>query len=174
MQTDFISGSLGSHDAAAIVKNVIHRIEDSQNELILFTMDTHDEDYLNTPEGKKLPVTHCVESTPGWAMHTEVFDAWHSHPNTILAPELHNNTFKKPVFGSENLVNFLRTKQGEIEQIEILGLCTDICVVSNAVMIKNALPHIPISVNAACCAGVTAQSHQEALNVMKMCQIDII
>ena len=174
MQKDFINGALGTPEAAAIVSSVAARITAGRGELVLFTQDTHGADYLNTPEGKKLPVPHCIEGTEGWQIDPTVKAAWQNHPDTIVAPGLTENTFTKPVFGSVDLVDFLKSKQNEINSIEILGICTDICVISNAIMIKNALPHINISVNAACCAGVTPQSHQEALNVMKMCHIDII
>ncbi|MCL2574774.1 MAG: cysteine hydrolase [Defluviitaleaceae bacterium] len=174
MQKDFIDGALGTPEAVAIVDNVASRIKSGENELVLFTQDTHGDDYLTTPEGKKLPVVHCIEGTEGWEINPAIMVAWKNHPDTIIAPELKGNTFTKPVFGSVELVEFLKSKQNEIESIEILGICTDICVVSNAIMIKNTLPHIPIAVNAACCAGVTPQSHQAALDVMKMCQIDTI
>ena len=174
MQRDFIDGALGTAEGVAIVDKVADRIAAGRGELVLFTQDTHDDDYLNTPEGKRLPVTHCIEGTEGWQINPAVKAAWANHPNTIIIPQLHENTFKKPVFGSVELVDFLKARQGDIESIEILGICTDICVVSNALMIKNTLPHIDIAVNAACCAGVTPQSHQEALNVMRMCHIDII
>jgi nicotinamidase-related amidase len=174
MQRDFIDGTLGTPEAAAIVDNVVARINASLGELILFTQDTHNEDYLNTPEGKKLPVIHCVENTEGWEINPAIYNAWRNNPNTIISREIIENTFTKPIFSSTALVEFLAARQNEINNIEILGLCTDICVISNAIMIKNALPSINISVNAACCAGVTPQSHQEALNIMKMCQIDII
>lgn len=174
MQKDFIDGALGTSEAIGIVDSVAARINASGGELILFTQDTHDENYLNTIEGKKLPVVHCVKDTPGWEIAPDVINAWRNNPNTIIAPNLSENTFAKPVFGSTALVEFLVQNQKEINNIEILGLCTDICVISNAIMIKNALPHTNIGVNAACCAGITPQSHQEALNIMQMCQIDII
>ena len=174
MQKDFIDGALGTPEAAAITANVAARIADGRGELVLFTQDTHGDDYLNTPEGKKLPVVHCIEGTKGWEINPAVKAAWKNHPDTIIIPELTENTFTKSVFGSLDLVDFLKSRQKEIESIEILGICTDICVVSNAIIIKNTLPHIEISVNAACCAGVTPQSHQEALNVMKMCHINIM
>ena len=173
MQKDFIDGALGTAEGAAIVSDVAARIASGRGELVLFTQDTHNEDYLNTPEGKKLPVPHCIEGTPGWQIDPAVKNAWKNNPDTIIIPQLDENTFKKPVFGSVALVEFLKSCQDEINCIELLGICTDICVISNAIMIKNTLPHIEIAVNAACCAGVTPQSHQEALNVMKMCHIDI-
>jgi len=174
MQKDFIDGAVGSKEAMGIVKNVVKRVESSTDELILFTKDTHGEDYLSTPEGKKLPIPHCIEGTDGWQINEAILTAWRDNKNTIKIPELSDNTITKPVFGSTRLVEFLKSRKEDITEIEILGLCTDICVISNALMIKNTMPEIPISVNAACSAGITPQSHQEALNVMGMCQIDII
>ena len=174
MQNDFINGALGTAEAASIVESIAKRIEGSKDELILFTQDTHQDDYLTTPEGKKLPVPHCIQGTEGWQIDSSIITAWRNNPHTIRIPELKENTFTKPVFGSVELVDFLKSRQVEITEIELLGVCTDICVISNAIMIKNTLPNIPISVNAACCAGVTPQSHAEAINVMKMCQIDIV
>jgi len=174
MQKDFIDGSLGTVEAAAIVGAVAKRIEGSKGELILFTQDTHQSNYLDTPEGKKLPVIHCIENTEGWQIEENVRNAWRNNKDTIIISGLNENTFKKPVFGSVDLVDFLKTRISEISEIEILGLCTDICVISNAIMIKNTFPDIKISVNTDCCAGVTPQSHKEAINVMKMCHIDEI
>jgi nicotinamidase-related amidase len=174
MQKDFIDGALGTPEAAAITADVAKRITVGRNELVLFTRDTHGDDYLETPEGKKLPVIHCIKGTPGWEIDPAVKAAWQNHPDTIRISHPPENTFEKPVFGSVDLVKFLEDIQDEIESIEILGICTDICVISNAIMIKNTLPHIDISVNAALCAGVTPQSHNEALNVMKMCHITIL
>ena len=174
MQNDFIDGALGTAEAAAIVDSVVKRIENAAGELILFTMDTHQDDYLSTSEGKKLPVPHCIEGTEGWRLNEAVYNAWRNNANTVKIPDLPENTFTKPVFGSTQLVDFLKSRRFDITEIEILGLCTDICVISNAIMIKNALPDIPISVNGACCAGVTPQSHDAALSVMKMCHIDVV
>ena len=174
MQKDFIDGALGTPEAIAIVENVVNRIKNSKGELILFTKDTHQEDYLNTAEGKKLPVPHCIEGTDGWQINKSVLDAWRNNSNTKKISELSENTFIKPVFGSVDLVRFLKSHEKDIAEIEILGLCTDICVISNAIMIKNFMPDVRVSVNATCCAGVTPQSHVEALNTMKMCHIDIV
>jgi len=175
MQNDFIDGALGTPEAEAIVAGVAKRIADSNDELILFTQDTHGMNYLDTPEGKKLPVEHCIEGTPGWEIKSEIRSAWRDNRNTIHDAGLiaGENTFLKPVFGSVELVEYLKSRIDEISQIEMLGLCTDICVVSNAIMIKNTFPDVPLSVNAKLCAGVTPQSHEEALNTMQMCQIDI-
>jgi len=174
MQKDFIDGALGTQEAVSIVDKVVERIVNSAGELILFTMDTHQEDYLNTSEGKKLPVPHCVEGTDGWRINESVLAAWRNNGNTIKLSEPQENTFIKPVFGSVELVDFLKSREVDIDEIEILGLCTDICVISNAIMIKNTMPDVPISVNSECCAGVSPQSHAEALNVMRMCQVDVI
>ena len=174
MQNDFITGALGTKEAEAIVDKVVQRIENAEDELVLFTQDTHQDDYLDTPEGKKLPVVHCIEGAEGWQIHGKILDAWRNNPNTVRVPELENNSFTKPVFGSVELVDFLKSQATTITEIELLGVCTDICVISNAIMIKNTLPEIPLTVNETCCAGVTPQSHQEALNTMKMCHIDLI
>ena len=162
MQNDFIDGSLGSVQAKQIVPNVINKIKEyeNNNQLIYFTKDTHFEDYLDTPEGKKLPVKHCIKGTNGWDI-----------PNEIL--NNHKNVIEKYTFGSVEL--FEKLKQiDKIESIELIGLCTDICVVSNALLAKANFPNIQIIVDSSCCAGVTPDSHQKALDTMKMCQIDII
>lgn len=174
MQNDFIDGALGTVEAAGIVDKVAERIKNSEDELILFTKDTHQQDYLYTSEGKRLPVPHCIEGTTGWQIRDSILDAWRENGSTVRISDLNENTFIKPIFGSFDLVEFLKSRAADITKIEILGLCTDICVVSNAIMIKNAIPDVEIVVNADCCAGVTPQSHSEALNVMKMCHIDII
>lgn len=174
MQKDFISGALGTKEAENIVNNVVERVKNSANELILFTQDTHNEDYLNTAEGKKLPIPHCIKGTDGWNIDETILNAWRNHSNTIKISELQNNTFIKPVFGSVDLVEFLKKRSNEISEIELLGVCTDICVISNAIMIKNTMPDIKISINAKCCAGVTPKTHDEALSVMQMCQIDVV
>ena len=172
MQKDFIDGVLGTAEAAAIVGAVVQRIENSKGELILFTQDTHQSDYLDTPEGRKLPVMHCVENTEGWQINEAIRNAWRNNKDTVIISELPENTFVKSVFGSVDLTDFLKLYVSEISEIEILGLCTDICVISNAIMIKNTLPGVKIGVNADCCAGVTPQSHREALSIMKLCHID--
>ena len=192
MQNDFIDGALGTKEAASIVSNVVKRIETSKDELIIFTQDTHQEDYLATPEGKKLPIPHCIQGTNGWQIHNDIKAAWLNKKGTPAIPGVPENTFIKSVFGSTDLVDFLKANTAteptdkptsassptsahyNITEIELLGVCTDICVISNAIMIKNALPHINITVNANCCAGVTPQSHNEALNTMKMCHIDVL
>ena len=174
MQNDFIDGALAADGGTDIVDKVIKRIKESKGELVLFTRDTHSNDYLDTPEGKKLPVVHCIKDTHGWQIQKDIFSAWRNNSDTISLEDVKNNTFDKPVFGSVDLVSFLKSQENKITQIELLGICTDICVISNAIMIKNTLPNTTIIVNSNCCAGVTKESHIKALDVMKMCQIDIL
>ncbi|WP_329887236.1 isochorismatase family cysteine hydrolase [Pseudoramibacter faecis] len=163
MQKDFIDGSLGTPEAEAIVEKVVAKIKAYPPEDVYATRDTHPENYLETREGRHLPVAHCIAGTPGWQLYPDI---------GALIPADH--VIDKPTFGSLNLMNVMvvaRT-QGEIE-IELVGLCTDICVVSNALLIKAALPETPITVDAACCAGVTPAKHAAALETMASCQIDI-
>ena len=174
MQNDFLTGTLGTDEAQGIIDNVVKRIKESKDEMIIFTQDTHQEDYLTTPEGIKLPIEHCIEGTHGWEIHEEILNSWKENKNTIIIPDVENNAFKKPIFGSVDLVKFLEDIKENIAEIELIGVCTDICVVSNALMIKNTVPDIRIVVDAKCCAGVTPKSHQEALSVIRMCQIDIL
>ena len=159
MQNDFIDGALGTKEAEAIVPNVQQKIKEFENENIIFTRDTHGENYLNTNEGKHLPVPHCVKGTDGW----QIAKALKTDGAEII---------DKPSFGSEELA--VRAKALCPESITLVGLCTDICVISNALLLKAALPETPIFIDSSCCAGVTPESHQNALNAMKMCQIDIV
>lgn len=161
MQKDFVNGSLGTKEAEAIVPNVVAKIEKykSNGDAILFTRDTHPSFYLDTQEGKKLPVVHCVKGTEGWQIISEIdTSGW--------------QIFDKPTFGSVELANYVA--DNDYDFIEMIGLCTDICVVSNALLLKAFLPEVNICVDSACCAGVTKESHEAALLTMKMCQIDII
>lgn len=159
MQNDFIDRSLGTKEAQTIVPNVKKKIEEYRDhgDRIIFTRDTHDDNYLDTNEGKHLPVKHCIEGTDGWNISNEL--------------DVHSEDFifNKHTFGS------LRWKDMELNgDIEIVGLCTDICVVSNALILKAVYPEINITVDASCCAGVTPESHKAALLTMKMCQINVI
>lgn len=160
MQNDFIDGSLGTDEAKAIVPKVKNKIQEyhKRGDQIIFTRDTHQTDYLNTPEGKKLPVEHCIEGTDGWkiADGLEVSEAVY---------------INKPTFGTLQWTEFKDMKDGEIE---ICGLCTDICVVSNAMILKALFLEVEITVDAGCCAGVTPATHKAALETMKMCQINVI
>ena len=161
MQKDFIDGSLGTKEAVAIVPNVIEKIKEyeSKNDLIIYTKDTHFDNYMETSEGKKLPVPHCIKGTPG-----------HDIPGEILRE--HDNIIEKLTFGSKDLIEYLSNIS--FDEIELIGLCTDICVISNTLLIKAFYHEKKVVVDSLCCAGVTPQSHSEALNTMKMCQIDII
>ena len=161
MQNDFVDGSLGTKEAEGIVAHVKAKVEQyqEQGDTVIFTRDTHTEAYLDTQEGKKLPVVHCVKGTKGW----EIIDCLQPYVQTV---------FEKPTFGSVQLAHVVA--RGGYEQIELVGLCTDICVVSNALLLKAALPEIQICVDSACCAGVTPASHEAALTTMKMCQIEVL
>ncbi|NLZ72110.1 MAG: cysteine hydrolase [Clostridiaceae bacterium] len=166
MQNDFISGSLGTKEALAIVPNVVRKIRDFDGSCIV-TQDTHSNDYLNTLEGKNLPVKHCIEKTEGWELRSEVRE--------VLASKGDVHKFKKPTFGSVELGNWLLKEHHKepIKEITLIGLCTDICVISNALLIKAFLPEVSIFIDASCCAGVTPEQHQTALAAMKPCQIEI-
>ena len=165
MQKDFVDGSLGTKEAQSIVPAVKDKIENFEGDII-FTKDTHEEDYLNTQEGQNLPVKHCIRGTDGWELQSDLND---------YALKNHCLIFDKPTFGSTSLAGCVSgiARMAPIDQIEIVGLCTDICVISNAILLKTALPDTEIIVDASCCAGVTPQSHQNALEAMKMCQITI-
>lgn len=161
MQNDFIDGSLGTVQAQGIVSKVISKIKSYSADCIYATRDTHGEDYLESSEGKNLPVVHCVKGSKGWEIRPEVAEAM---PQAVI--------LDKPTFGSTELAKLLyRENEKEGLEIELVGLCTDICVVSNALLLKSFLPENRISVDASCCAGVTPESHEAALATMKMCQI---
>ena len=166
MQQDFICGSLGTAEAQAIIPKVIEKIEGFDG-TIYFTKDTHGEDYLQTAEGKKLPVEHCIAGTPGWEI-----------PESLLraARDKDYEVIEKPTFGSEKLAETLKGihETDSDMTIQFVGLCTDICVVSNAIVAKMYLPDIQISVDANCCAGTSPEAHDAALLTMKMCQIDLV
>ncbi len=161
MQNDFIDGALGTKEAVAIVPAVKKKIE-SFDGRVVFTRDTHGENYLDSREGGMLPVAHCIENSVGWQIRSELAQ---------LRPDA--QVIDKPTFGSVELGEYLRAEnEGEaIESITVVGLCTDICVISNALLIRAFLPEVKITVDAACCAGVTPGSHNTALNAMKSCQI---
>ena len=159
MQVDFITGSLGSSLAKAIVPNVVDKVL-NYNGTIIFTRDTHFKDYLNTQEGINLPIEHCIKDTTGWEICNE------------LKPFAHK-VVDKITFGSEDLPNIIKSYGQEVEEIELCGLCTDICVISNAMILKAAFPETLISVDEKCCAGVSLESHNVAINAMKSVQIKI-
>ena len=157
MQNDFIDGSLGTPKAQAIVPAVKAKIQAyrDRGDEIIFTRDTHGADYLSTPEGKKLPVVHCVQGTQGWELAPGLWQ----EGETII---------NKPTFGYTGWADM------DFQQVELVGLCTDICVVSNALMLKANFPEMPICVDSACCAGVTPETHRTALETMRCCQIEVI
>lgn len=160
MQVDFISGALGSEHAKAIVPNVVEKVKNFDGKII-FTRDTHFEDYMNTQEGRNLPVPHCIKGSDGWMICDE------------LKPYA-ENVLDKITFGSVELPKFIESFGEPIEKIELCGLCTDICVISNAFVLKAAFPELPIAVDSSCSAGVTVESHNNALSAMKAIQIEII
>jgi nicotinamidase-related amidase len=175
MQKDFIDGSLGTPEAQAIVPNVVNKMKlhDSTNTLILFTKDTHTEGYLNTTEGIKLPVPHCIKGTEGWSIDRAIHDEFKKGNYLRYSTDkVINSRINKGTFGSYDLLEVLDNL--DIDEIELCGVCTDICVISNAIMIKNFFPDVPVTVDASCCAGVTPEKHAAALEVMKSCQIDVI
>ena len=162
MQNDFIDGSLGTAEAVAIVPKVAEKVKGFKG-TVIFTRDTHGESYLQTQEGRSLPVPHCIKGSHGW----EVCPA--------LEPLRTGLTIDKPTFGSAELGRLILELDAKepVGSITLVGLCTDICVISNAMIAKAFLPEVPVTVDAACCAGVTPESHRNALNAMKMCQVRI-
>ena len=168
MQNDFITMALGTKEAVAIVPKVKAKIREyvQNGDKIIFTRDTHFEDYLDTAEGKKLPVPHCIKGTVGWCLHPQVAEALKGRAYRMV---------EKGTFGSVELpARLAEIAKGEAFSVELIGLCTDICVVSNALLLKAHFPEKAIRVDASCCAGVTPESHQAALTTMKMCQIEIL
>jgi len=163
MQNDFIDGALGTPEAAAIVPAVVARIK-AFDGTVLATRDTHFENYLQTQEGRNLPVAHCIKGTPGWELREEI------------AALITEPVIDKPTFGSAALgAKLVEMNAAEaIESITLTGLCTDICVISNALLAKAFLPEVPVYVDSACCAGVSPASHSNALEAMKMCQIQVL
>ena len=168
MQNDFIDGTLGTREAVEIVPAVAEKIRTFDGAVIA-TRDTHGEDYLESREGKHLPVVHCVKGTEGWQLRKEIAEALEGR---MICPPI-----DKPSFGSVELGEYVRkldAAEEPVEEIELVGLCTDICVISNALLLKAFLPEAAIRVDSSCCAGVTPQSHSQALEAMKVCQIEIV
>lgn len=158
MQNDFIDGSLGTNEAVAILPNVKAKIKKyhDNGDRVIFTRDSHDENYLSSAEGKKLPVEHCIVGTKGWEISSELDSRG-------------CECIDKPTFGW-----MFWGDLEDVDDVEIIGLCTDICVVSNALILKATFPDAEITVDASCCAGVTPETHKAALETMKMCQINVI
>ena len=164
MQKDFVDGALGTKEAQGIVDNVVRKIDEHCGDIIV-TYDTHGENYMETQEGKNLPVPHCIRNSEGWQLDTKVQAA---------LDKKKYKAFQKPTFGSTELVQYIKENYNEDEtEIELIGLCTDICVVSNALLLKANFLETGISVDASCCAGVTVESHNAALTTMKMCQVRV-
>lgn len=165
MQKDFVDGALGTPEAVAIVPNVVKKISEFDGKIIV-TYDTHFDNYMSTSEGEKLPVPHCIKGEEGWKINSEVQAALEKKEYT---------TVEKITFGSVDLPNLIKDMVKDDDfSIELIGLCTDICVVSNALILKAHFPEAKISVDESCCAGVTPESHKAAISTMNMCQIDII
>ena len=164
MQNDFVDGVLGSAEAVAILPAVAEKIANHKGHII-FTRDTHTPDYMNTREGKYLPVPHCIKDTAGWEIHPTIWSAIPEGADVTVVD--------KPTFGSVELASTLDEwhEKSPITKITLVGVCTDICVISNAMLVKATLPEVDVVVDGACCAGVTPDSHQTALTAMKACQI---
>ena len=167
MQNDFVDGALGTPEAVAIVDNVVKEMKKDYDKVFL-TRDTHQSNYLETQEGRNLPVVHCIENTPGWQLNRRVANALKKIENYEI--------INKPTFGSDQLAGRIAAycPAEEIESITLIGLCTDICVVSNAMLLKTAFMETEIRCIANCCAGVTPATHDAALSTMKMCQVKVI
>ena len=166
MQNDFVTGALRNEDAIKIVPNVVEKVSKAVKDKdceVIFTYDTHDTDYLETEEGANLPVEHCINLSEGWKLIPELRD--------LSAGE---RFFRKDTFGSMDLAEYLRIGITNVKSIELIGLCTDICVISNAVAAKMAQPNVPIYVDAACCAGVSPESHDTALAAMKAIHVHVL
>lgn len=163
VQQDFVTGALGSLEAQQAMPALIKKVREFDGEVVL-TMDTHGTDYLTTQEGQHLPVEHCIENTEGWKLMPELEAVLKDKPHRI---------FRKPTFGSVQLCEYLadRFNADEIESVEFVGFCTDICVVSNILLLKALAPELVISIDPSCCAGVSPERHQAALEVLASCQI---
>ena len=172
MQNDFIDGALGTKEAVEILPAVVDKIRNFEGRL-WFTRDTHEDNYMDTQEGKNLPVPHCIKGTKGWELNPQI--------EALRISREPSEIIDKPTFGSIGLGEALKKEderlkaKGEqgIESITMIGLCTDICVISNALVAKAFLPEVPVIVDAGCCAGVTPETHKTALEAMKMCQVAV-
>lgn len=164
MQDDFVYGALGSKQAQEIVDSVVKKIKEFDGRII-FTKDTHEKNYLQTQEGKFLPVEHCIRGTKGWELIA---------PLQEMTKSSNYKIYEKGTFGCVDLAVDLKEKEEEIESIEWIGVCTDICVVSNALLVKANMPEVPMYVDAGCCAGVTREKHEAALETMRSCQIQVL
>lgn len=165
IQNDFVNGALGTKEAVDIIDSCVNKIKNFDGEIIV-TYDTHSENYLNTKEGEKLPVVHCVKGTVGWELNEKVSKALENKNYTVV---------EKPTFGSVELPDVIKNSAGENDfDITLIGLCTDICVVSNALILKANFLSSEIYVDSSCCAGVSVATHNAALDTMRCCQINVI
>ena len=164
IQNDFVDGSLGTPEAQAIIPNAVKRIKEHKGRIFV-TLDTHDEDYLISSEGKNLPIPHCIKGTDGHELYEDIKAALDGRKYTVI---------EKPTFGSLDLAEVILDSEEDDIRIELIGLCTDICVISNALILKACLPENQICVKEDCCAGVTPEKHKAAIEVMRSCQIEII
>lgn len=183
VQGDFIYGPLGTPEAQAIIPNICKRTVEiaksgTEPALVLFTKDTHYENYLETQEGKNLPVPHCIAGTPGWSIVKDISSVIDYEPTGLFAfwsdAQVRKSRILKNTFGSRELIEILVSLKDKIDEIVFMGVCTDICVVSNCLATKMMLPETLITVDASCCAGVTPEKHAAALETMKSCQINVI
>lgn len=161
MQNDFIDGALGTKEAQVMLPHLVAKLEREKDALLIFTQDTHSKNYMETQEGRNLPMPHCIKPEKGWEIAPSL------QPFVKKAAAV----IEKPAFGSLELPKAVAKLQPD--EVELVGLCTDICVISNAMILKAAFPELPVAVDASCCAGVTPASHDNALQAMKMCQVDI-
>lgn len=161
MQNDFIDGALGTKEAQVMLPHLVAKLEREKDALLIFTQDTHSKNYMETQEGRNLPVPHCIKPEKGWEIAPSL------QPFVKKAAAV----IEKPAFGSLELPKAVAKLQPD--EVELVGLCTDICVISNAMILKAAFPELPVAVDASCCAGVTPASHDNTLQAMKMCQVDI-
>lgn len=178
MQNDFIYGPLGTPESQAIIPVMAERLKEYEYEhpLVLFTKDTHYSDYMDTQEGKNLPVSHCIEDTPGWSICKAISSVVDRNPNfySYSGNDIVGSRIYKNTFGSMRLAELLRDNEDKIDEVVFMGVCTDICVVSNAILVKAYCPEMRVTVDASCCAGTTPENHKAALQVMKCCQINVI
>lgn len=165
IQNDFVDGALGSKEAVAIINNAGRKIKDFDGDIFV-TLDTHGENYMNTQEGKRLPVPHCIKGTDGWKLNAEIEKALEGKNAVFI---------EKPTFGSQKLAELISEKyKDEAFSVELIGICTDICVISNALTIRAYNTECDITVDSSCCAGVSPELHDAALTVMKSCLINVI
>lgn len=178
MQNDFIYGSLGTPEAQTIVPVMVERLKEYEQEhpLVLFTKDTHYNNYMDTQEGKNLPIPHCIEDTTGWSICKSISSVVDRNPNFYFYSDddiLHSRIYKN-TFSSIRLAEVIDEYEDHIDEVIFMGVCTDICVVSNALLVKAYCPELKITVDASCCAGTALENHKAALQVMKCCQINVI